>query len=295
MLSILIPIYNWDCVQLVTELHKQSVVAELEFEILCLDDASYDEYQQRNLPLELLSSVVFEQLPENIGRARIRNLLAEKAKYNTLLFLDCDMAVISDTFVSKYMSAANGTGVVVGGVAYDSARPGNPDHLLRWTYGRERESQSSDARSNHPYASFMTGAFAIDSASFAAIRFDESIAHYGHEDTLFGIELKARGVNVKHINNALEHRGLDSSVNFMAKTDQAVRTLAELYRAGKLSDEVKLLKVYRQLKKVYLDQLYARRYKKQKSTWLTNLNSAKPDLKYFDRYRLGYLCTLMHE
>jgi len=273
----------------------QAVNAELKFEICCLDDASSNEYQKRNLPLESLPSVVYEQLTENIGRARIRNLLAEKAKYNTLLFLDCDMAVASATFVSKYVSAVNGTGVVVGGITYDSARPGNPDHLLRWIYGRERESLSSYARSNHPYASFMTGAFAIDSVSFAAIKFDESITHYGHEDTLFGIELRARGVKVTHINNALVHRGLDTSVDFIAKAEQAVRTLAKLYRAGKLSDEVKLLKVYRQLKKVYLDELYVRRFKKQKSKWLKNLNSAKPELKYFDRYRFGYLCTLMRE
>ena len=292
MLSILIPIYNWDCIELVTELHQQALGAELDFEILCLDDASSDEYRIRNMQLGSLANVVYEDLPKNIGRARIRNLLAEKAKYGTLLFVDCDMAVTSDSFVSKYVSAINGTGVVVGGIAYDVGKPDNPDNILRWTYGHERESLSSSARSKHPYASFMTGTFAIDSASFAAIKFDESIAHYGHEDTLFGSELRAKGIKVTHINNPLVHKGLESSVNFISKTEQAVRTLADLSKDGKLKDEVKLYKVYRQLKKVYLDELYGRRFHKRKAAWLKNLNSSKPDLKYFDMYRLGYLCTL---
>ena len=78
-----------------------------------------------------------------------------------------------------------------------------------------------------------------------------------------------------------------------SKTEQAVRTLADLSKDGKLKDEVKLYKVYRQLKRVYLDELYARHFHKRKAAWLKNLNSSKPDLKYFDMYRLGYLCTLM--
>ena len=116
------------------------------FEILCLDDASSDEYRQRNMQIQSLSNVVYEELADNLGRSRARNALADKAKYDTLLFLDCDMAVTSDVFVREYVHALNGTGVVVGGVAYDSARPDNPDHLLRWTYGHQRESQSSKKR-----------------------------------------------------------------------------------------------------------------------------------------------------
>lgn len=293
MLSILIPIYNCDCVVLVRDLHRQGVSAELEFEIICLDDGSSAELRTRNRKLESLGNVVYEDLAENIGRSRIRNLLAEKAKYDTLLFIDCDMAVTSDSFVGKYLGAINGTGVVVGGVAYDKDQPDDPDNILRWTYGHERESLSSSARSKHPYASFMTGTFAIDSASFAAIKFDESIAHYGHEDTLFGSELRAKGIKVTHINNPLVHKGLENSVDFISKTEQAVRTLADLSKDGKLKDEVKLYKAYRQLKRVYLDELYARRFHKRKAAWLKNLNSSKPELKYFDMYRLGYLCTLM--
>ena len=40
MLSILIPTYNYNVVPLVLELHKQCLECEIDFEILCQDDAS---------------------------------------------------------------------------------------------------------------------------------------------------------------------------------------------------------------------------------------------------------------
>ena len=43
MLSILIPTYNYDITHLVYELHKQASEAEIDFEIICLDDGSKSE------------------------------------------------------------------------------------------------------------------------------------------------------------------------------------------------------------------------------------------------------------
>ena len=295
MLSILIPIYNRDCTTLVTDLHNQGEAAGLEFEIICLDDCSSKEFQSVNQQLKTLTQVIYEELAENIGRARIRNALAEKAKYGTLLFIDCDMAVSSDQFLQKYVNAINGPGAIVGGLEYEAAVPDNADYRLRWIYGHERESISVAERQKHPYTSFMTGIFAIDKVSFDSIRFDESIKRYGHEDTLFGKELFTRGIKVVHIDNPLTHQGLESKVDFIAKTEQAVETLSELVKAGKLKDEVKLYRVYRMLKRFYLHNLFARRFQKQKDSWLGNLHSTKPDLKYFDMYRLGYFCTLMQK
>ncbi|MBL4753978.1 MAG: glycosyltransferase family 2 protein [Flavobacteriales bacterium] len=295
MLSILIPIYNRDCTKLVTDLHKEGEAAAFEFELICLDDCSSDEFQLVNRQLKTLPNVIYTELEENTGRSRIRNKLAEKAKYDTLLFIDCDMAVSSGQFLQKYIAAVDGPGAIVGGLAYDPVVPDNFEHRLRWTYGHERESISVKQRQKHPYASFMTGTFAIDKESFNSIKFDESIQRYGHEDTLFGKELFSRGIKVIHIDNPLLHRGLEPKADFIAKTEQAVETLAELVKAGKLKDEVKLYRVYQLLKRFYLHNLIAIRFRKRKDAWLGNLHSTKPDLKYFDMYRLGYLCTLMQK
>ncbi|MBL4578569.1 MAG: glycosyltransferase [Flavobacteriales bacterium] len=293
MLSILIPIYNRDSTGLVKELHRQGLAAGLDFEIICLDDASLEEFRAANAEIQSLPRVQWERLDENIGRARIRNRLAEKAKYETLLFIDCDMAVPSDDFLIAYVKAMEGAGAVVGGVGYDEEIPANPEYMLRWTYGRERESNGLKRRCKYPYASFMTGVFLIDKDSFDSIKFDESILHYGHEDTLFGAELNARGIRVKHIDNPLIHCGLENNADFISKTEVAIETLVDLVQAGKMNNHVRLYRVYKTLKKLHLHNVFARRFRNRKSAWLENLYSKNPDLKYFDMYRLGYLCTLM--
>ena len=48
MLSILIPVYNYNVVPLVLELHKQCLECEIDFEILCQDDASNSELNEEN-------------------------------------------------------------------------------------------------------------------------------------------------------------------------------------------------------------------------------------------------------
>lgn len=292
MLSILIPIYNCDCTKLVHDLHEQGVGEGLEFEIICLDDSSTSAFQEVNKALVSLDKVFYEELDSNIGRSRIRNLLAEKSKYRSLLFVDCDMAVDQEGFLGKYISAIEGPGAVVGGIAYGVQVP-DADYILRWAYGHERESNSVEERSKRPYASFMTGVFLIDRDSFEAVKFDESISKYGHEDTIFGGELKRRGIPVKHIDNPLIHQGLEVNKDFITKTEEAIRTLAELVNTGKIENDVKLYKVYKKLKRFHLNGLFAKRFQARKDKWLEKLYSSKPDLKYFDMYRLGYLCTLL--
>ena len=48
MLSILIPVYNYDCSELVAALDKQAVRLNINYEILVADDASEESFRQRN-------------------------------------------------------------------------------------------------------------------------------------------------------------------------------------------------------------------------------------------------------
>ena len=48
MLSILIPIYNYDVRSLVEDLFHQCKDQNIEFEIVCMDDASDPSYRQLN-------------------------------------------------------------------------------------------------------------------------------------------------------------------------------------------------------------------------------------------------------
>jgi len=85
-LSILIPVYNYDVRDLVHKLHDQLIELDTPVEILCYDDASTDEsYKVTNREINKLSVVIYKELPANIGRAAIRNKLANEANYNYYL------------------------------------------------------------------------------------------------------------------------------------------------------------------------------------------------------------------
>ncbi len=54
MLSILIPVYNFDVRKLVHQLHEQGLLLEIPFEIICVDDASFIEFTEINASIKNL-------------------------------------------------------------------------------------------------------------------------------------------------------------------------------------------------------------------------------------------------
>ena len=59
MLSILVPIYNYNTNPLVLELHKQCLECNIEFEILCQDDCS-NEFLTENQTVIALKIAIFQ-------------------------------------------------------------------------------------------------------------------------------------------------------------------------------------------------------------------------------------------
>ena len=97
MLSILIPTYNYDCTRLVGDLHRQAERLGVAYEIIVADDASpIPTYKERNRAINALAHCRLIELEENVGRARIRNRLADEAQHEWLLFMDADAEVMSD-------------------------------------------------------------------------------------------------------------------------------------------------------------------------------------------------------
>lgn len=120
MLSILIPVYNYDVFALVETLYKQTLECHIPFEIICLDDAS-QEFAIENQRINLFENVSYSILEKNIGRSAIRNLLAEKAVYENLLFLDADTIPVHDNFISNYISEIKNK-AVFGGLLYEKKK-----------------------------------------------------------------------------------------------------------------------------------------------------------------------------
>lgn len=251
MLSICIPVYNYNVTSLVNELSKQAELTDKPYEIILIDDCSDKNFKEINKSIS--KNNIYIELPENIGRSKIRNLFLKFAKYKYLLFLDCDIVVESTDFLSKYFNIlGENPGVVCGGRIYNKSRPVR-EKMLRWKYGIFRESQSVSVRKKNPNKSFMTNNFLINREIFAKVKFDERITKYGHEDTLFGYSLKKENIPITHIDNPVVNMDLESNSEYLNKTKEGIINLIDIieftnYNKG-LIDDITILRFYWKVRK----------------------------------------------
>lgn len=296
MLSILIPVYNFDVRKLVIELAEQCRTATIPFEVILLDDASTPQYRIINKALGNLPDIRYEELPINVGRAKIRNLLLEKAQYTSLLFIDCDSALPDDLFIRRYLPFIGQEIIVYGGRVYEDEPPANPDLYLHWYYGTYREVMPVADRQKAPNQSFMTNNFLIHKSVFGKIRFNEVIRGYGHEDTLFGYELKKNNMLITHIDNPVVHIGLETSRELLRKSKNSIRNLRRILIDNRehsaMAEDISLLHSYLRARKLGIDNLISRLFKRFEPAIIQNLESKNPRLILFDLFKLGYLCSI---
>ncbi|MCI2229854.1 glycosyltransferase [Polaribacter sp. MSW13] len=282
MLSVLVATYNWDIRLLVKKLYTQLEKASIPFEIICIDDASVSERNIKNEQLNSYKNCSFTTLSKNIGRSSLRNLLARKATYDSLLFLDADVFPVSDKFIENYISNLDKVNVLIGGIAY---KDGIDTSKLRWKLGKKREEFSADIRNKNSYKYFFTGNFLIKKEMFHHLQFDENLIKYGYEDLLFSKELEKRNIKIKHINNPVFHLGIDENTVFIEKTKQAIKNLVFLISEKKiLKEDTTLTATYFKLKRFGLVFLLNKRSKK-----LESLAINKSSLFFLQLFRLSYL------
>jgi len=294
MLSICVPVYNYDVGCLVRGLHLQATNSGFLFEIILMDDASDDCFREVNRAIDL-ESVRYIQLNENIGRAKIRNRLAEEAKYTCLLFMDCDSAVSSSSYIENYISFFETCTVCCGGRIYEGKKPAGSTYL-RWKYGVSRECASASERRKYPNAGFQTNNFLIHKSIFDKVRFNEELDGYGHEDTLFGLELLIHRIEISHIDNPLIHLGLESASDFLEKTANGIKNLyrIELLLREKYPEYInhsRLMRTKLFLQKFHLSGFVSKILSNLRRQMKNNLSGKNPSLMIFDLYRLGLLCT----
>lgn len=286
MLSVLIPIFNFDVTDSIQRLAKQAKSSNISFEILCIDDCSHERHKARNRSISKIEGVEYKELKQNIGRSKIRNLLAQEAQYEHLLFLDCDIRIDKANFLSSYLKYAHKGQLVCGGVSYDRKKP-KKDEQLRWHYGRMREEKSASSRSLSPYQSFTSCNMFLPKGIMKIHPFNEQLTEYGHEDTLLGIELKKAQVPVIHINNPIIHLGLDHTIDFLEKTVLSLENLRSLIKEGRIDKDVKLYRYYRLLK---ASSLLFRPIFKELNRWTKKaLMKGSHSLFFFDLFKLTYL------
>ncbi|MBT8259925.1 MAG: glycosyltransferase [Bacteroidia bacterium] len=292
MISICIPIYNFDVSNLIKNLSHQSNVLEEPTEIILIDDCSNNYFKKINK--EVCEREIYIQLEKNIGRAAIRNKFLEYASYNYLLFLDCDSIIHSDNFLLNYIKAIKNypNQLICGGRVYPKSPPERAQ-LLRWKYGVYKESKPFDIRNLNPNKSFMTNNFLIPKEIFNKVRFNENLVEYGHEDTLFGYELKKNNIDIIHIDNPVLNGELESNSNYITQTEKAVGNLVKILKylnneKGFIED-VEVLRIY--FKYFKLRKLIILVFSIFKPVIRSLLSKGYVNLYLFDFYKLGTLAV----
>jgi glycosyltransferase involved in cell wall biosynthesis len=290
-LSILIPVFNREVAPLVHALLAQLLDWPGPTEIRLLDDGSAGEFRKQNQPLGTLLGVVYQELPANVGRAAIRNQLAANAQYEWVLLLDNDSLLPDAQFLARYAQAqaAEHSALFVGGTTYEATPPADPTLRLRWLYGRAREMRRAAVRQRDPGGQLSINNAVLPKSLLQKYPLDERLSGYGHEDTKFGLELSRAGVPVCHLDNPVLHDGLEPAAVFVAKSQQAVRNLAQVLRTDGLGATTRLVQAAERLRRAGLAGVARAALGAAEPTLRRNLLGHSPSLRALDALKLLWL------
>lgn len=292
MLSILVPSYNTPVTQLVHELKRQCEDAKLVFEILVLDDASTNqEVKAENRSLDSLEGCSFYENLENLGRTASRDVLAQKARFDWLLFLDADVLPRNPDFIHSFDLKSNQEEkILFGGISYRDEIP-RQEEMLRWKYGKYREAKSVSERVKNPYI-IVSGNLLIKKAVFLQI--NSCIRNQYGLDILMSNEIRKNGIAVKHMDNPVDHLGLEDSQTFLEKSIKSLHSTVDHLRKGDLPEDFRpIQKAYLTLKKLRLFGLFSFFMRGLLTSIERNLHSKRPSLFWFDLYRLYHYGNLI--
>ncbi|WP_319480519.1 glycosyltransferase [uncultured Draconibacterium sp.] len=293
MLSVNIPVYNIEVVDLVNDLHQQATNLNIDFEIRVYDDGSDEIFKSLNRIVKSKPNVVYTEMAKNLGRAGIRNKLGADSVFDWLLFMDADSKVISPKYLKNYLENRNENRVLCGGTAYAKQKPADPEKLFRWTYGTKREAVTAAVRNRSKGFIITSNNFFLAKEIFERVNFREELREYGHEDTLLGYDLFCADVEIFHLDNPLEHTGLESAQAFLKKSCLALENLKKIGEELLDGDrmfyrQLNFLRKYKRITFFIPSRAIGRLFRKYRNKLEENLKGTRPSLLYFDLYKLGY-------
>lgn len=294
MISILIPVKNYDLDELIKSLTSQLEKIEIHWEIIFCEDGSDEDYRDRNRELQGFDVQQY-YFKVNRGRNQTRDFLAHQANGDFCLFLDADKLPLKDDFISSYVSAISTypDAALFGGYSYSESKP-QAEKELRWAYGHQKESRPAKYRNRSPYRSTFSGNMLIPKQTFLNI--SPKLTSYGYgSDIALGTWLKKANVEVVHLDNPVIHLGLESNETFVNKTKLAVDTLTELYKSGELAGhEHSLLKAAQKIDTLGFTSFFSLLYKRFHRSMEQKLISGPVSVRRLQIYKLLYACQKLN-
>lgn len=298
MLSIIIPTYNYNCAHLVCELQKQceevqAMFEAFDYEIIVGDDNSTDAGSvAKNAVIEALPNCKFLLYNNNAGRTGHRNRLLHECHGEWVVIIDADAEVVTADFILNYWTAAQNlrnADIIVGGLETPATAP--PGCELRHRYELEAEKRRTlEYRRAHPADNFTAFNVMVNRRVLETMSFNPQCTEYGYEDALFGIEAEQRGYAILHIDNPLLHTGINPSEEFLRNSEAALRTLHKLGKP--MTERARVAIMAAKLQRAGMAKAVKWLFRIAAPALRHQLLSAKPSLKAFAFYKLGYYLNL---
>lgn len=228
-LSMLIPFLGDDPCALLALLDAQAPRGAVE--IILLDDGGDDAALSRRVRAAVARTeapAMFVRAPQNLGRAKARNRMAEQARADYLLFLDADMTPDGPGFVETYLGliAGEAPAVAFGGFSLAQA-PADAAFALHRTMALASDCTPAEQRRREPEKHVFTSNLLVRREVFAAEPFDESFQGWGWEDVEWAMRAGRRWP-ITHIDNTATHLGLDPAPVIAAKYEQSAGNFARI-------------------------------------------------------------------
>lgn len=220
-LALAVPVYNHQPLELLEEAYAQLQALPLATGIYLLNDGSPSPLSALERWARSHKNVHYHRASANRGRAATRNALASWADAEYCHFLDDQAVVDQAQFWAQLWEARLEGGVVYGPAAY-TPQP-EPGSELRWRVGRHRELRCFPPAD--PYGAFKGHHFLAHRRIWPRVSFAETLRGYGHEDTLFGLELEDQAIPIKAVNLPVYNTPLDPNPLFLQKTRESLDNL----------------------------------------------------------------------
>lgn len=222
MLSVLTPVYAYDCTALIERL--AGAARSDAVEVIFVDDGSPTPAPVRAIEAAAAQSrlsITLIALGRNGGRAAARNRLLRAARAPHVLFLDADMLPDAPDFLDRWIDVIERQApkIAFGGFTVDQAPRRAETELHRFIAARS-DCKPATERARDPAQTTATSNLLVARDVLAALPFDEGFVGWGWEDVEWALRSHAR-FPIVHVDNTATHVGLDDEHTLLRKIAQA--------------------------------------------------------------------------
>jgi glycosyltransferase involved in cell wall biosynthesis len=234
LISVLVPFYEYDAANLVRRLAAMAARLLVSVEMVFADDGS----PTRSGAEQVLAAMTCAAAPcllivfdKNIGRAAVRNQLAQIARGEYLVFMDCDMIPDEDDFLDVYaqMALAGTADIAYGGRSAKQVGLPGPEFDLHRAFTERRETLSAAVRNTHPAYHFYSCNFLVRREVILAVPIDERFTGWGWEDCEWAARA-SESFKLIHIDNPATHLGLLEPGKILMKYEESLGNFSLMLR-----------------------------------------------------------------